>query len=105
MDEKEKIIRLHEKFGLDVQPVNTQIIMDCANAIQGLEEAVHNLGVIWTIHDEDTAKRALIKELAVVSSNAAIMLNRYLPEALQPEAAHEATLDNFIPDNIPDTPF
>ena len=81
MTDKEKIIRLHEQFGLKVQPVNTQIMTDCYNAIQGLEEAVHNLGVIWTMPDKFEAECALIKELAIVSSNTAIMLNRHLPEA------------------------
>lgn len=92
MTDKEKIIRLHEKFGLDVQPVNTQIMTDCYNAIQGLEEAVHNLGVIWTMPDKFEAECALIKELAIVSSNAAIMLNRHLPEA---------TPKTDTPDKIP----
>ena len=100
MTDKEKIIELHKQFGLDVQPVNTQIMTDCYNAIQWLEEAVHNLGVIWTIPDEDTAKRALIKELAFVSLNAAIMLNCYFPEALPPKPDNET-----LPDEIHDKPF
>ena len=99
MTDKEKIIRLHEQFGLKVQPVNTQIMTDCYNAIQGLEEAVHNLGVIWTIPDEDTAKRALIKELAIVSSNATIMLNRYFPEAF-PQKPDNISLSDDI-NNMP----
>ena len=97
MTDKEKIIQLHEQFGLDVHPVNAQIAIDCANAIKGLEEAVHNLGVIWTIPDEDTAKRALIKELAIVSSNATIMLNRYFPEAL-PQKPDNISLSGEIHD-------
>lgn len=92
MTDKEKISRLHKDFGVDVQPVDAEIMTDCHNAIQGLEEAVHNLGVIWTMPDKFEAECALIKELAIVSSNAAIMLNRHLPEA---------TPKTDIPDKIP----
>ncbi len=92
MTDKEKISRLHKDFGVDVQPVDAEIMADCHNAIQGLEEAVHNLGVIWTMPDKFEAECALIKELAIVSSNTAIMLNRHLPEA---------TPKTDTPDKIP----
>lgn len=92
MDDKGKILRLHKDFGVDVHPVDAEIMADCHNAIQGLEEAVHNLGVIWTMPDKFEAECALIKELAIVSSNAAIMLNRHLPEA---------TPKTDTPDKIP----
>lgn len=85
MTDKGKISRCHKDFGVDVQPVDAQIMADCHNAIQGLEEAVHNLGVIWTMPDKFEAECALIKELAIVSSNATIMLNRHLPNISTPE--------------------
>lgn len=97
MTDKEKIIRLHEKFGLEVQPVNAQIMVDCYNAIQGLEEAVHNLGVIWTMPDKLEAECALIKELAVVSSNATIMLNRHLPNISTPEESPADSIHDAPP--------
>lgn len=77
MSDKDKIIQLHQKWGLEAQPLNTEIVMDCANAIQGLEEASSNLAKIALMADPYEAKRALMKELKVILADTTAMLIRY----------------------------
>lgn len=80
MGNRDEITQKYENWGLKAHPLNAQVIVDCDTAIKGLEETLHNLRVISTFSDNE-AKHALIKELAVLSSNATAMLERYCTEA------------------------
>lgn len=72
--------KLHKNWGVEVQPLNPDLLTDCYSAIHGLKETSSNVEKIALMPDTYRAKCALMKELIVLCSNASAMLNRYIPE-------------------------
>ena len=96
----EHIMQLHKVLGLEGTPLaiahDISLKDKCNAAIEGLEEAVRNIGIIRDIIRDKTGgggkggKYALAKELSVIIKNAGYMLDSLLPEIEDiPEGVYE----------------